>query len=166
MSDLYRETLVKRITPPGDKIKGAGLVILTVLCLAGSLMFWPLLLAGIALGVVSFLVIPRFDLEYEYLYVNGDIDVDKIMSKQKRKRCASYSLENMELMAPSNSHALDSVKNGSNVRVRDFTSLDPNAASYTLVFNSQQGRELVKLELEKEVVQDMKRLAPRKVFLD
>lgn len=166
MNDLYREILVKRITPTADKIKSAALVALTVLCLAGSLVFWPLLLGGIALGVASFLLIPRFNLEYEYLYVNGDIDVDKIMSRQKRKRCASYSLENLEVMAPTGSHALDSFRSGGNTRTRDFTSLDPQASSYTLVFHSGESRELVRLELEEDVVRDMRRLAPRKVFLD
>ena len=100
MSDLYREILVKRATPAADRIKQGGLIGLTVVCLAGSLLFMPLLPAGIVLAVVTFFLFPRFDLEYEYLYVNGDIDVDKIMSKQKRKHCASYSLENLEVMAP------------------------------------------------------------------
>ena len=105
MSDLYREILVKRATPAADRIKQGGLIGLTVVCLAGSLLFMPLLPAGIVLAVVTFFLFPRFDLEYEYLYVNGDIDVDKIMSKQKRKHCASYSLENLEVMAPTGSHA-------------------------------------------------------------
>ena len=81
MSDLYREILVKRTTPAADRIKQGGLIGLTVVCLAGSLLFMPLLPAGIVLAVVTFFLFPRFDLEYEYLYVNGDIDVDKIMSK-------------------------------------------------------------------------------------
>ena len=49
--------------------------------------------------------------------MNGDIDVDKIMSKQKRKHCASYSLENLEVMAPTGSHALDSCKNSAGIQV-------------------------------------------------
>lgn len=166
MSDLYREILVKRTTPAADRIKQGGLIGLTVACLAGSLLFMPLLPAGIVLAVVTFFLFPRFDLEYEYLYVNGDIDVDKIMSKQKRKHCASYSLENLEMMAPTGSHALDSCKNSAGIQVRDFTSLQPGTPSYTLVFNREGRKELVKLELDETVVQDMRRMAPRKVFTD
>lgn len=164
MSDMYSEIMVKRITPTSDKVKRAVLVGGTAVCFVGGVVImWPLLIAAVALGIVTYLMIPRFDLEYEYLYVNGEIDIDKIMGKQKRKRCASYDIENMEIMAPSNSHALDSYKNNSDIRVKDYTSLDPQASSYSLVFNQEKQRELVKLELNERVVQEIRRIAPRKV---
>ena len=50
--------------------------------------------------------------------------------------------------------------------MRDFTSLQPGTPSYTLVFNREGRKELVKLELDETVVQDMRRMAPRKVFTD
>ncbi len=31
--------------------------------------------------------VPQSDVEYEYLFVNGDLDIDKIMNKARRKRC-------------------------------------------------------------------------------
>lgn len=37
--------------------------------------------------VVDIVLFKRFDLEFEYLYVNGDLDIDKIMAKQKEKEC-------------------------------------------------------------------------------
>ena len=40
----------------------------------------------------------RLDLEYEYLYVNGDLDIDKIMGKQKRKRVFSMNVNDLELL--------------------------------------------------------------------
>lgn len=165
MSDTYREILVKRSTPTSDKVKKAALLGGTAVCLAGGIILWPLLVAGVALGAVSYFLVPGFDLEYEYLYVNGELDIDKIMGKQKRKSCASYSIENMEIMAPSDSHELDSYRKNRNVRVRDFTSLDPKIPSYSLVFNQDKGQELVKLELDETVTGDIRRLAPRKVRL-
>lgn len=163
MSDTYREILVKRNTPTIDKVKKAALLGGTAVCFVGGIVFPPLLAAAVALGAASYFLVPRFDLEYEYLYVNGELDIDKIMGKQKRKPCASYSIENMEIMAPSNSHALDSYRNRKDIRVRDFTSLDPQTPSYSLVFNQDKGQELVKLELEDTVIGDIRRLAPRKV---
>lgn len=164
MSDMYSEIMVKRITPTSDKVKKAALIGGTAVCFAaGVVIAWPLLLAAVVLGIITYLMIPRFDLEYEYLYVNGEIDIDKIMGKQKRKRCASYDIENLEIMAPSNSHALDSYVNNKDIRIRDYTSLDPQVSSYSLVFNQEKQRELVKLELNENVVGEIRRLAPRKV---
>lgn len=166
MSDTYREILVKRNTPTVDKVKKAALLGGTAVCAVGGMILWPLLLAAVALGVASYFLIPRFDLEYEYLYVNGELDIDRIMGKQKRKACASYSVENLEIMAPTGSHALDSYQNRREIRVKDFTSLDPTVPSYTLVFNQDKGQEMVKLELDDTVVGDLRRMAPRKVLRD
>ena len=146
MSDMYSEIMVKRITPTSDKVKKVALIGATAVCFVGGIMIWPLWIAAVVLGIVTYLMLPGFDLEYEYLYVNGEIDIDKIMGKQKRKRCATYDVENNK-----------------EIRVKDYTSLDPQVPSYSLVFNRENHRELVKLELNENVVGDIRRIAPRKV---
>ena len=60
-----------------------------------------LLVPAIALGVACYFVIPKTDLEYEYLFVNGELDIDMIMSKSKRKRVKSLQLAEADLVAPS-----------------------------------------------------------------
>ena len=52
-------------------------------------------------------VIPKTDLEYEYLFVNGELDIDMIMSKSKRKRVKSLQLAEADLVAPLKSHRMD-----------------------------------------------------------
>ena len=105
----------------------------------------------------------RLDVEYEYLYVNGELDVDAIYSKQKRKRIASYDMAELEILAPSTSHALDSYLNQQGAKVRDFTSRDPQAQSYTLVFSKEGKRDIIKVELNDTILGDIRRIAPRKV---
>ena len=51
------------------------------------------------------------DLEYEYLYLDKELSVDKIMAKSKRKRVGTYSLDRMEVFAPVYSYHLDNFKN-------------------------------------------------------
>ena len=48
--------------------------------------------------------------------------------------------------------------------MRDFTSRRPDVPSYTLIFNLEKGQELVKLELDEDIVGDIRRIAPRKVY--
>ena len=164
MGDSYREIMVKRETSAMDQVKKISLIGLTVFMFAAGIFITPLLLlAGLALAIVCYFIVPGFDLEYEYLYVNGELDIDKIMSKQKRKKCASYDMNLLEIMAPSNSHALDSYRNKKDIKIRDFTSRRQDVLSYTLIFNLEKGQELVKVELDEAIVGDIRRIAPRKV---
>ncbi|MDO4321545.1 MAG: DUF6106 family protein [Lachnospiraceae bacterium] len=167
MSDLYREILIQRETPVTNKILRVVLMALVALCAVAGVLITPLLLlAAIALGAVLWVfVIPKLEVEYEYLYVNGELDIDAIYSKQKRKRVAGYDMQELEILAPSNSHALDSYLNGQGVKVKDFTSGRPQEKSYTLVLNQEKGREIIKVELDDVIVSDIRRINPRKVNL-
>lgn len=166
MGDSYREILVKKETTMGDKLKKAGLIGVTALCVVSGILISPIFLIGaLVFGILSCVLIPRLDLEYEYLYVNGELDIDKIMSKQKRKKCSSYDMNMLEILAPSNSHALDSYRNKQGLKVKDYTSCNEKVPSYTLIFNLDNGQEMVKLELDDAVIADIRRIAPRKVNL-
>ena len=93
MSDLYSEFLVKKESTAKDAIVKYGLIVLTVLAAGSGLFINPLLLVlAIALGVACYFVIPRTDLEYEYLFVNGEFDIDMVMAKSKRKKVMSVNL--------------------------------------------------------------------------
>ena len=86
MNDSYKEILVKRQTPVGMRVLKGALIGLTVLSLVAGLLMWPLLIVGAILIAVDYFVVPKFDVEYEYLYVNGELDIDAIYSRQKRKK--------------------------------------------------------------------------------
>lgn len=60
------------------------------------------------------------DLEYEYLYLDKELSVDKIMAKSKRKRVGTYSLDRMEVFAPVYSYHLDNFKNRQ-VKEKDYS---------------------------------------------
>ena len=165
MSDLYQEILISRETPFINKvIKVAAYVVTAIFILGGFMMVNPLfLIPGIVMAVCCYFFLPRLDVEYEYLYVNGELDIDAIYSKQKRKRIAGYDMAELEILAPSTSHALDSYVNQKDVKVRDFTSRNPQAQSYTLVFNKESKRDVVMVELNDVILNDIRRIAPRKV---
>lgn len=165
MNDSYKEILVKRQTPVGMRVLKGALIGLTVLSLVAGLLMWPLLIVGAILIAVDYFVVPKFDVEYEYLYVNGELDIDAIYSRQKRKKMGTYDMEELEILAPSDSHAIDSYKNKQGVKINDYTSLDPQVKSYLLVFNKEKGQEMIRVELEDSIISDIRRIAPRKVNL-
>ena len=156
MNDLYQEILVKKKASAKDTALKILVIAVTVLVLAAGVLFLtPLLLVGLVLCFVDF--------EYEYLYVNGDIDVDKIMSKSRRKKVASFSKDNLEVMAPTGSAVLNDYLNGA--KVEDYSSGEENASTWTLVYSGDKSKTAAILELPDELSEDMRRYAPRKVYL-
>ena len=75
MSDLYTEVLVKKQQTGKDKAIKGVLIFFTVLFAAAGIMMNPLiLLLALVLGIVDYIFIPKLSVEFEYLYVNGELD--------------------------------------------------------------------------------------------
>ena len=163
MSESYVELLVKKKKTPKDSIlKGlmiAGVVILVLIGLVIPLV----LIAAIALGVLAYFKMPGLDLEFEYLYVNGELDIDKIMSKVKRKRVGSFDISKAEMVAPVKSHELDYYRQSKDLKVVDCSSGEENANVYGMVIKDEKGMKMVLFEPNQEILDDMRRIAPRKV---
>lgn len=166
MSDLYIELLVKKKKTSADTLMKALLIGGTVLLVLAGLFVHPIILIGaIAMGVLDYFKLPALNLEYEYLYVNGELDIDKIMSKQKRKRVGTYDMKNVELVAPKNSHELDSHRNRKDIKILDYSSMDENAKTFAMVVKAEKGMQLVYFDPSPEILRDMQRIAPRSVKL-
>ena len=110
MSDMYIEILIPRIRSAASVLGQAALITLTGLAIVCGVVLHPLFLIGaVAFLVVDFIFLPRFNVEYEYLYVNGELTVDRIFSKSRRKRAGSYRIDQLELLTaggliPGNRH--------------------------------------------------------------
>ncbi len=164
MGDMYQELLIKKEKTGADTLKKAGLIFLVILLAGAGLFIRPIfLLAALGMAIASFYLMQSLDLEYEYLYVNGDLDIDKIMNKTRRKKAASFDLANLEILAPAASHSLDAYVNKRDVRCLDFSSGNSHAALYKGVYHDEKGMQIVVLELSSDILEDMRRRAPRKV---
>ncbi len=151
MGDVYEELLVKRNATAWQKIQKPLIYGLTGLFVIAGILISPLLLmVGIALLFVCYFYVPRLDLEYEYSYANGEMDIDAVFSKQSRKHKDSLSLIDIECIAPLGSHHLDAFQHG--YSVLDYSANDPARKPY--VFVRPNDRKLIYLQLEDD---DMKR---------
>ena len=100
MTDMYSELLVKKETTGKDQAIKILIIALIVLTAAAGLLITPLVwVLTIGLGIAAYFVLPLLDLEYEYVFVNGELDIDRIASKAKRKRMKSFDLSKMAMMA-------------------------------------------------------------------
>ena len=165
MSETYVECLVARKPSAIMTFLKFLLIMFTVVFLLFGLVgYIAALIAGIVTGIGAYFATMNANIEYEYLYVDKEISVDKVMAKSRRKKAGSFSIEQMEIFAPLNSHRLDSYRN------RDAKTVDYSSGiaaqpekRYMMVCN---GGTRVILEPNEALVKAVQNVAPRKVFTD
>ena len=162
MNEAYYEILVKKKGTPLLKVAGIVTALLTVffvfMMLIGNL--WGIIFAT-ACGVGCYFVSLHNTVEYEYLYVDKELQIDRILARSKRKRMETLDLKDLEILAPLHSHELDSYRNGKYTKA-DYSSgeEDREKAKYMLVI---KGKQII-FEPTEEMVKTVKMFAPRKVF--
>lgn len=164
VSETYVECLVAKKPSFVTRLLKTLLIMLTVCFVVVGLVFTPALLVAIVTGIGAYFSYMNADIEYEYLYLDKEITVDKVMAKSKRKKAATYDINHMEIFAPVNSHRLDSYKNRSG-KTADFSSgvVEQPDRRYMMVCD---GDVKVILEPNEEMIKAIQTIAPRKVFTD
>lgn len=166
MSDAYVECLIKAKPSRLGKFFKYVLIVLTVLlaCLMFLTMNVLLLILAVATGVGAYFVNLFTDLEYEYLYLDKELTIDKVMARSKRKRVAVYQLDRVEIMAPVKSYHLDNYRNR-NVKEKDYSIGYEEKPDLRYAMYYEGGEKLI-LSPSPELIKVMRNAAPRKVFAD
>lgn len=165
MNETYVECLVKK---KSNSIMKLLKILTTMLAVCfgfiGLALFLPALIIGIPMAIAAYFITMNTDIEYEYLYVDKELTVDKIMNRSKRKKVAAFDLGRMEILAPFKSYHLDSFKNRT-VKTVDYgsgTERQPDIR-YAMYYD---GTQKVILEPSPELIKAIQMIAPRKVFKD
>lgn len=160
MSDFYTEKLVKKQQGTKELIIKAVLVAVAVTSVISIFLLRVIFFIPVIIIALVIFAIYQMDVEYEYLYVNGDLDIDKITHKSRRKRKFSASVDDMEFLAPLGDPGLHSY---SQAKVLDYSSGRQDADVYAMIV--RQNGELVELMFEPDetILEGMWMMAPRKV---
>jgi len=164
MDGMYCEASVKK----GNSVKLIALKVLVVLAIlftfffAGTTGSKLLFALGLIAACLTVWFWPRFNIELEYIFVDGQIDFDTISGGEKRKTRLRIDFEQVEIVAPKGSHSLDAFKH---YKVRDFSSGKSDAKVYVIVAAvGENGLEQIYFEPSEKMVAMMKEKAPRKVM--
>lgn len=106
--------------------------------------------------------------DFEYVYVDKELRVAKIMQKQRRKELAVYDLTKMEVLAPVGSHHLDGFRN-KDLKVLDYSSQTDENKPYRYALILSDGTELILDmvgEYSSQILDLIRAFSPRKVFRD
>ncbi len=158
LNDGYAEHIVKTKTP------GGVIAVMVLGVLISVLGIFAVLIAGwgfslILIGVVAFyLAFSRRKNELEYIMVNEDIEVARIIAKKSRKTMFSFSNSEVKYIVRPDSIYLDNeIRAGRNtqIKTRDYTSRDKSGKEnvYVFVINRSGAVEFVYLELSDKTVE-------------
>ena len=117
-------------------------------------------------GVGAYFLNMFTDLEYEYLFVNGEFDIDMVMAKSKRKKVMSVNLSEADLIAPLNSHKMDYYNGNSRMKTLDYSSGNPEHKRFAIIMKAGGENSRIIIEPDDEMAKAIKNSAPSKVFLD
>ena len=162
MNEFLTEQLVKRNQTIATTFKKAGLIAVTVLSAFLTLAIPILTVVTVILIFVDSFLFKRMNVEYEYVYFNGDLDIDKIMNMQSRKKQFSTNIKEMEVLAPSGSPELHPYQR---LKTLDFSTLNPEDKVYEMVTSFKGETVRVLFNPNEKILNEMKNMAPRKVFI-
>lgn len=165
MNDSYTEWLVKRKAPASSLIIKAALIVLCVISafLALTTVYGIVILA--AAGAATYFMFQNMNLEFEYLFVNDQITIDKIMGQARRKKVWEGTLGEVQIVAPLDSYILKDYERP-NMKRLDFASHAPNARVYAIMHQGEGGQATkIIFEPNDKILQHIRQRSPRKVVL-
>ena len=147
MKDVVFEWYIPYIPDKKKQLLKAVMISAALVSFFDALFFAAaMLLVAIALAVTGFFLFRSWRYEYEYVYVNGEFDVSKIIRKCKRKDVYHVDRPDIGSFVQGRTPAQGK-------KVKDFTSGRPGATVYTI----QAKGELVYIEPCDEFIEEMKK---------
>lgn len=163
--DIFIEQLVKR------KLGAADYLIIVGSILAGCVIIFlsmlvPVITTFVLVGVCfgEYYLITSRNVEYEYSVTNGDITVDKIIARRKRKRIISIDAHNVDAMG----HYKSEEHKNKSYATRLFVSESANGTDdwYFAGNHPQKGKVLVVFSPNSKVLSSIKPFLARQVAVD
>lgn len=168
MREFMTEQLVAKKTTTKDIMIKAGLIFGTIIAFilfmistnsVARIIFTVLFIALIFVDMYMF---KRLDVEYEYTYFDGTLDIAKIMKKQLRKEMFSTDIkEDMEIIAPTGSHE---VEHHQVEKVLDYSTQNKENKTYTMVTKYKGQKVKMIFEPNEKMLNSMRDVVPRKVI--
>lgn len=163
-NDVFKEQLVARKSNAKDLVKKVGVVLGAIILLIVGATFVPSIAIFLALGLgwVAFVLIRRFNLEFEYIFTNGELDIDKIYNKLKRKHALTVDVRSFVVMVQMNNPSLKS-EIGNITKVLDYSAGEVTDSTYAAVYEDDGQRIQLIFDPNEEIFKAIKMYIPRKI---
>lgn len=163
------ECLVKKEPDKIDVLKKTGIVIAAFVCailsmmIAASIQFlnsFGLFFAALVI-FVAYKFAQTTDIEFEYCAIDGDIDVDRIFAKKRRKKYVSVSAERIEKIVPVESEEL---KTRTDIKKTYFAARSKDDdTNYAVIFKDKNAMAKLIIVDDEKLMHQLLMAMPRKV---
>lgn len=169
--DIFVEQLVKKKRDAKDfaiMIGGVAAAILIVFLLTlvfNSALGFVMVIAVFALIYGLYYLITSLNLEYEYCFTNGALDVDKIVNLRKRQRMTELNAREIDLMAKRTSPSFEKYMNNSAFK-KVYACADKNSDDvYFVIYNENGAQKMLLFSPNEQIKEGFKKFNPQKVEL-
>lgn len=173
--DVFLEYLIRKKPSGVDVAKKLGLVLAAVLVSIVVIMFFsaiPILrsyvfvaLAGVVYGLV--VLLRNFNVEYEYIFTNGDLDIDIVKAQRSRKRMVSLKVRDIEVMASdANTTYKQDFENDHFSKKYRAVFDETQGHIYHVIFSSDGKRIRLTFQPPAKLLEAMKKMNPHSVNVD
>lgn len=166
MEELYSETYLRAKPLLKRQVIRVLLMVLAAFFIVVGILFTMILgtpivffIMAILAGIVLFLM-PTNKIAYEYIFVDGQIDFDRILNGSKRKTMKRVDMEKIEIVAPESSHKLDSY---GQLSVIDYSSGMTNDKHWIAMAIGEKGTEKIRFTPDEKMIHMMKMKSPSKI---
>lgn len=169
--ESYSEDLIKvRVTVTSVK-NFIRLTIAIFLVLIGLMATWVsgglLLPLACILLVISYFLVKKKSLEYEYTFTTGKLDIDVITNKKRRKRAVSIDFDSVIYMAPEESESINQLlEKEDKIKRLDYSSHEPSDNKYSILLNYRGRFTNLVIEPSEKTLELMKLSAYKKVEIE
>ena len=170
--DLFVEQIIKRKRNGADYVK----IALCVIAVFIVLMAMPLAMRIPVFGSIAFLVcagliyliynvIISINLEYEYCFTNGALDVDKIIAARRRKRLTELNAREIEFMGTTQNHAFRGYMDNREIKKVYACSALGDEGVFFVIYSREGKKYMLLFNPNDEIKDGFRRLNPQKVYL-
>ena len=156
MNGALYERIVARKPKPYDLLIRIVVILLIIAVIVLGMPFIGLLafvIAVILAMLAYYFVSPRLSVEYEYILLNHDLQIDIIYNRAKRKSLRTFDIQGAEIIAPKSSPRLNSYKPD---KVYDYSSGGSAATIYPLLKPMEQQNGCIYIQPDPHMVDPMK----------
>ncbi len=167
MSIFENTVMIQRETPLGTKIFIIFVYVMTAVMFLGGLLLNPIIFTVpfVLMCVASYFAKQLGEIEYEYTYIEGELDIDRIRAAKRRKSIAKIDMEDLLVIAPEGSSEIANYERDESAKRVDCSSLRKEVKKYKAVYKAKNGISIITFEPDENLLDKMRMRNARKIFL-
>ncbi len=170
--DGYIEYMVRKKSTGKDVALKTLIIIGALLIFFVAMLFMPLLgqffsivfMLCIGMFYGAYYLIGTFNLEFEYCLVNGDMDIDKIVSQKKRKRLITVKCSQVETIGKFSPEKLQNPNIKTKIIACDSTKSED--VWYVTLHHQKLGHTIVLFNGAEKILSGIKTAIPKQLAFD